>query len=120
MIRNSVSHRIINSDFGLCEKSFQHIIDNAIRYAPEGSTVFIEELFTNEKLTIMIIDQGPGFSDAVFSNLFGLFAHGENYVDKNVGLGLYMVKLIMNYLGGSVKVANNKEGGALVKLIFGI
>ena len=119
-IRNSVSHRIVNSDFGLCEKTFQHIMDNAIRFAPEGSTIFVEELYTNGRLTIMFIDQGPGFSEAVFNNIFGLFAHGENYIDKNVGLGLYMVKLIMNYLGGSVKVANNIEGGALVKLIFNI
>jgi two-component system, sensor histidine kinase and response regulator len=117
-IRNNIAHRLIHTDFKLCEKALANTLENALRYAPENSNVYLEELYKNEKFTIMVIDEGPGFSDEVFSNIFGLFVHGEKYVDKNVGMGLYMVKLIMNYISGSVKVANNKDGGALVKLVF--
>lgn len=117
-IRNAVQHKIIETDFKLCERALSYPLENAIRYSPENSNIYIEEFFNNGRLTIMFIDEGPGFSEEMFSNIFGLFAHGEKYIDKNIGLGLYMVKLIMNFLEGSVKVSNNKEGGALVKLTF--
>jgi len=117
-VRNNITHRLIETDFLLFEKALNQVIDNAIRYAPEKSDVLIEELYANKKFTVMVIDQGPGFSEEVFNNIFGLFVHGDKYIDKNVGLGLYMAKLIMNYLDGGVKVANNKDRGALVKVIL--
>ena len=52
-------------------------------------------------------------------NLFKLFAPGEQHVDQNEGLGLALVKLIMDAHKGEIKVRNNSGAkGAIVELVF--
>jgi len=51
-------------------------------------------------------------------HLFHLFAIGERHVDEAAGLGLALVKLIMDAHHGKIEILKNEPAGAIVRLIF--
>ena len=64
------------------------------------------------------MDEGPGFSEEAMKRLFQFFAIGEKHVDESAGLGLALVKLIMDAHDAKIEILNNDPAGAIVRLIF--
>jgi PAS domain S-box-containing protein len=95
-----------------------HLLDNAIKYAPQGEIHLTIEAQKNE-LIIKIIDEGPGISEDVIPILFERFYRpnsGDSQSVYGYGLGLYIVKRLTEAMQGSVAVANNKPHGAIFTL----
>ncbi|PKQ63787.1 hypothetical protein BZG02_07100 [Labilibaculum filiforme] len=114
----STNNKFINGDIGLLEFSVESILDNAIKYSPNGSTIQVK-IDTDQKQTrISFIDQGIGFDSETIKNLFALFSQGPEYSDQNKGLDLALVRLIMDAHHGEIEATNNKDKGANVSLIF--
>jgi signal transduction histidine kinase len=59
------------------------------------------------RVTVSIIDQGPGIDPEVFPKLFETFASKS---EKGIGLGLYLSKKIAIAYGGDIWAENNKDG----------
>lgn len=109
---------VVNTDGVLLQKCLTTILDNALRYSPEKSIVKIETTIDDNQFIICVKDQGPGFSPQAKERLFKYFGIGEVHYDQQVGLGLSLVNMGMQSLGGSTKVCNLPGGGAKVELCF--
>lgn len=99
---------------GIC---IENILLNAISYSHDNSA--IEILLNNEedKTVCEIKDHGTGFKNDQ-NNVFEMFTTDEAKHDSNLGIGLPICKLIMERHSGDIKIGNNQEGGAFVKLSF--
>ncbi|MDQ1772087.1 response regulator [Labilibaculum sp. A4] len=108
----------INGAQELVEFCFESILDNAIKYSPNGGLVRVNIDSDIKKTTCSFIDQGEGFNPQTLKNRFKLFATNSQYHDDQNGLDLATVKLIMDAHNGEIIATNNEEIGAAVLLIF--
>jgi len=65
-----------------------------------------------------MVDYGKGFSEETIANIFSPYQFKEEEFNENNELSMYIVKLIMDYHGGTLKVYNKENAGACVELIF--
>ncbi len=92
---------------------FQNLIDNAIKYTPESGRITIGMTVT-DVITVTIRDTGIGIPADYERKLFGRFARADNAkrVDPNgSGLGLYIVKSIVEANGGTIQYEPTPGGG---------
>ena len=75
-------------------------------------TKFIEP----DTIKLKFVDNGPGFNQTMLDNAFGLFESTKP--DKGSGLGLSIVKKIIDEHGGEIEVANNPDGGAEITIML--
>lgn len=104
------------ADFKLFEFAVEKLLENAVKYSPNKGKVFIKIEEIGDYKTFSIQDQGEGFSEKALENLFKLFSV-SNHTDKNIGIDLALIKLIMDTHQGEIQAANN-ETGAFVLLKF--
>ncbi|ANW95165.1 hypothetical protein AXE80_02180 [Wenyingzhuangia fucanilytica] len=117
-IDGNVDDLIINGDPALILYALENIIKNAIEYSEKSGDIIIKTETENKKTICSIIDEGKGFSEYALKHLFQLFASGKEHTDKKKGLGLALVKLIMEVHNAEINVINNPDKGATVSLIF--
>jgi len=108
----------INVEKILAEQAFSNILDNAIKFSPNASTIQIDVIEQNKWLTIKVIDSGPGIPDYAKKKIFNRFysvPHPETGMRGN-GLGLRFAKRIMSLHNGSITVTNRamKQGAEAV------
>ena len=95
-----------------------HLLDNAIKYAPEGEIHLLTEM-QDQSLIIKIIDEGPGIDEEIIPILFERFFRPNTEDSQSVygyGLGLYIVKRLTEAMQGEIAVSNNKPHGAIFSL----
>ncbi|MFO0920395.1 MAG: HAMP domain-containing sensor histidine kinase [Candidatus Saccharimonadales bacterium] len=93
------------------------LIDNAIKYSPEGSTVTIKSsIESNHKVHISVTDQGSGIKPKDQAKIFDRFYRGEESRTKNnvdgVGLGLSLAKEIVTRLKGQIVLQETSTKGS--------
>ena len=124
--KNEIKHSIIvkrfkdlllvNVDVRLVIQVFINLIDNAIKYTPEGSTIIISVTKNESKVIINVIDNGPGIKVKDKDRIFEMFYIGDNIIvdgRKSLGLGLSLCKSIINAHGCEIKVSDNEPTGAI-------
>lgn len=95
-----------------------NLISNAVRHAPEGSTVEVRWSLTDDDMVVFAVkDVGEGFSETVLKN------YGQPFIvatpqhalgaRRGFGLGLYICKRYIEARGGRFLISNNPTGGAL-------
>ena len=108
IIVNSETHKIIEIDKGLMTQALSNLIDNAIKYGEENNTVKIKsELIDNGKVKISILNKGEGIPEEALPKIFERFYRVESSRNRNtggVGLGLSVVKAIVNWHNGEIYV----------------
>lgn len=115
---NEITPWLISGETELIKKCISNILDNAINFSPKDGTIEIRTYNEDHTVICEIKDNGRGFVPGANDQVFDLFTTGDEYKDNCVGLGLSMVKMIMELHGGSIIIGNNPEGGASVKLLF--
>lgn len=94
---------------------FANLVDNAARYAPEGTRVTITAHDTPEQLVVAVSDGGPGVPvsqrDKVFERFFTTDAAQEG-----TGLGLAIVRTVVQAHGGVVELGETEGGGATFRV----
>ncbi len=99
-------------DAGKVRQVFLNLLTNAVRFSPSGSEVEIITSFDDDKLTITVVDQGPGINPEEMDRIFTLFGQGVQKGARSttgLGIGLNLVARIMEIHGGEVGV--NSEPG---------
>lgn len=92
--------------------AIKHIVDNAIRFAPEARTVIIEMSSLLHSLYIQIIDRGFGMSAEAIPHIFERFYRAdESHTTRGLGLGLAIVKRVVELHGGQIKVESEVGKG---------
>ncbi len=103
----------IAADKGLIMRVIGHLIDNAIRYSPDKTSVIISTMLEAEVLRVTVEDRGYGIPseqiDKIWQKFYRVEREGESKQDETTGLGLSLVKEIVEKHGGEVK-AESKIG----------
>ena len=96
----------------LMAQIWQNIINNAIKFTPENGHIGVR-LFSNEKnITARISDDGPSIPPKTIEKIFDKFYQGDNSrKTEGNGLGLALVKRIVDLCNGKLSVENLYEGG---------
>jgi two-component system sensor histidine kinase KdpD len=92
------------ADAALLEQVIVNILDNAVKYAPEGSRVGITAVRTGEKIRLGIADEGVGIRADELPHVFDSFfrATRGDRVAPGTGLGLAIAKAFTEAMGGSI------------------
>ena len=110
---------MVKVDAHLMVQVFINIIDNAIKYTPEGSSIIIDtKRKSNKMIEVSIADDGPGISNEAKSKIFDMFYMANATVAdsrRGMGLGLSLCKSIIMAHGGTIKVEDNKPHGTIFK-----
>lgn len=94
----------------------QNLLENAVKYSPEGETVEFSAKRSNGKLQLRVADHGIGIpndqKNAVFEKFYRI---GNEDVRKTTGtgLGLYIVKQVVSAHGGAITVSDNRPKGTI-------
>ena len=97
-----------------------NLLDNALRYSPQGSSVDVQINPSGGWWQLSIRDHGPGLSDMDLDNMFQRFYRGDPSRARSArsgsGLGLAIVQQIAVNHGGRVEARNHPEGGTSMEL----
>ncbi len=126
MVKNNLSENLplVISNENLLHTLFFNLIENAIKYSPENTTVLIQNISSGqnlEKLSILISDQGPGIPDSEKSKIFLRFYRIDKSRSKSTGgtgLGLSLVSKICKILRLSIEVKDNHPKGTIIEVQF--
>ncbi|OGZ05143.1 MAG: hypothetical protein A2845_02380 [Candidatus Lloydbacteria bacterium RIFCSPHIGHO2_01_FULL_49_22] len=105
---------IVNADDGKLRQVLSNLIDNSIKYTPQGGVdISVETLLERDLILIKIKDTGIGLSQEDIHHLFGKFTRGSEGQRHNTdgsGLGLYVAKKMLEAQGGNVWVDSEGPG----------
>jgi two-component system sensor histidine kinase KdpD len=95
-----------------------NLLENAIKYAPEGTAIDVGAQVEGAQLKLWVADRGPGFPPGDEQRIFEKFyrAGSPEHKPGGSGLGLAIAKGIVEAHGGRITAENRPGGGALVTL----
>ncbi len=112
----------VSSIFGneeLIKEALKNLIENALNYCPKGSTVTVRLKQNTQHVVLLVEDNGPGISKGEQDKVFERFYRSETRDDEGCGLGLPIIKEIMERHGGSIEYRDMRPGsGAFFILVF--
>jgi signal transduction histidine kinase len=102
-------------DRELLELALRQLIDNALKYSPEGSPVDVFTGVENGRVTIRIRDEGPGIPERERDRVFDRFYRQGSAKSRvsGTGMGLYIAREIVRAHGGDVWIEANQVAVAL-------
>ncbi|MEG0164521.1 sensor histidine kinase KdpD [Anaerorhabdus sp.] len=100
-----------------------NLVDNAIKYTPEGSVISIISYKQDKFVVVEVSDNGPGIKDEDKPRIFDRFYTTVTKVadsHRSLGLGLALCKSIINVHGGEITVKDNKPTGSTFRFTLPI
>ena len=126
--RNAVKHHIrteltddmlmADMDARLMVQVVINIVNNAIKYTPEGSHITLSGRRSHHLIVVEIADDGPGIPDEAKEKLFDMFYTANNERGdgrRGLGLGLSLCKSIVTAHGGTIEAIDNHPQGAIFR-----
>ena len=101
------------------EKIITNLLSNAIKYTPSGGSVGIELSNTDNKLSLTIWDTGTGIDKADQEKIFSRFYRAEQHQkdgSKGIGIGLSLVKDLVELMNGTIQLESELNRGAVFTL----
>ncbi|MBQ2695305.1 hypothetical protein IJG04_01555 [Candidatus Saccharibacteria bacterium] len=106
----SAPHRMIQAVYGYVDIDFMreildNLIDNAIKYTPEGGSIYINVMGDGDRALINVTDTGSGISSEDLQHIFQKFYRADNSDTREIGgtgLGLYLAKQRVEAMGGRI------------------
>ena len=104
---------------GLVLHIWNNLISNAIKFTPENSTVRIRLESTDKGIEFSVEDEGEGIPIAAMNHIFDKFYQADSsHKQEGNGLGLALVKRIVDMVGGSINAQNLEPKGCRFKVII--
>jgi two-component system sensor histidine kinase KdpD len=103
---------LVRLDFGLMEQVFYNIILNSCQNSPPGSSITFEAEYHEGHVIFNLGDNGPGFPHELLNKVFDKFFRVNSSRTGGLGLGLSIVKGLVEAHRGTVEVENRTESGA--------
>lgn len=102
----------VDGDVQRLMQVYVNLIANASKYAPESSTIRVGAIADGDTVTTWVEDEGPGLPDGTGDSIFEQFRRGKDMEPEpgGLGLGLWIVKSIVDRHGGQIKAARTAEG----------
>ncbi len=102
----------------LLHQALENLVQNAIEFSPAGGTVKVSVTTDRDQVMLSVTDEGPGIPDYALGRLFERFYSlaRPDTGKKGTGLGLNFVREVAKSHGGTIRVTNRPQGGALAEL----
>jgi signal transduction histidine kinase len=105
----------VNGNPEMLSRAIRNLVENAINYAPPGTTV---EIVVESRGMVRVLDEGPGIKEEERALIFQRFWRRDRRRTGNAGLGLSIVQRIADTHAATVSVENRPTGGANFSLSF--
>jgi two-component system OmpR family sensor kinase len=103
----------INGDRKLLFQTFSNLLSNAIKYSPEAGLIKISTATDTGRAVIVIEDRGVGIPKQDIERLFERYFRGSNVSGiVGTGVGLYLVKTVVDLHGGEIAVESGEGKGS--------
>ncbi|HWR40932.1 MAG TPA: HAMP domain-containing sensor histidine kinase [Patescibacteria group bacterium] len=106
----------IHADFDRLAQILDNLITNAVRHAPASSTIRLTAQKHASTAEFVISDQGPGIPESDLPHIWERFYRGDKSRARaygGAGLGLPIVKKLVQAMGGEIGVTNGQDSGAI-------
>jgi signal transduction histidine kinase len=110
---NAPARQMWNCDPDRLREAIDNLLSNAIKYSPVGGHIELTMSVTDEHIVVAVADEGAGLSEEDISRLFGRFQRlsaRPTGGESSTGLGLSIVKRIVELHGGRVGAQSNGPG----------
>src|SRR5471030_2340053 len=103
---------LVNADLGMIERVLTNLLDNALRHTPEGGTISIRLWKQNQRVMVELNDSGPGIAPELKDSLFvrpSILCANKHHAG---GLGLMIVRRILQLHGSDIRLIEEPKRGA--------
>jgi signal transduction histidine kinase len=111
----------VDGDAERLHQVLANLVENAIRFSPEDGSVEVEAWREHDRTVIEVRDEGPGISDEDAARVFERFwraDHARTSSDGGAGLGLAIVRWIVELHGGEVSARRREPTGCRMVVIL--
>lgn len=116
--KDGLGGETLKLDSKLVPQIYENLLSNAARYA--RNYVKVRWGITKGQLTILVSDDGPGFTQQALQNAMKpFFRDGEEENGGHFGMGLYICRVLCEKCGGSLSVRNHEEGAEVTARVGG-
>jgi PAS domain S-box-containing protein len=91
-------------------RALLNIVDNAVKFAPDGGHVTIAAVRVDANVCFQIANDGAGIAREKIPSLFDRYWRDPESKHRGIGLGLYIAKGIIDAHGGTIRVESGKQG----------
>jgi two-component system, OmpR family, sensor kinase len=111
----------VTGDRQWLERAIINLIDNAIKYTPAGGRVSVSGRRENDKIVLEVLDNGRGISQEALPHIFERFYRADPSRSKDIegiGLGLSLVKWIVDQHQGTIDVRSQPDHGTRFRILL--
>lgn len=111
----------VRTDAGTFRSILGNLLENACKYSPPGTLITVDLQLANRMVRLTVEDQGPGIAEADRQRMFDKFYRGGSEATrqaKGTGLGLFIVRRLLEALGGRVEYRPAMPHGATFIALF--
>jgi signal transduction histidine kinase len=98
-------------DEGRFRQVLEHLLENEVKYSPEGGAVSVGAWRVEGEVQVYVTDDGPGIPEAEWESVFEAYVRTANR-PRGSGIGLYAARRLMDGMGGRVWLEPNGFGGS--------
>jgi two-component system OmpR family sensor kinase len=110
-VRPGLRHHAL-ADGPRLRQILEHLIENAVKYAPPETTITIDHALVEGVVRIGVTDQGPGVPEEWRERIFEPYARRETHTARGSGIGLYAAKRLSESMGARLWVEPADPTGA--------
>ncbi|MER8035516.1 sensor histidine kinase KdpD [Streptomyces hydrogenans] len=108
---------MVEVDKGLLERAVANIVENAVKYSPDGVPVAVAASALGDRVELRVVDRGPGVPDDSKDGIFEPFQRfGDAPRGSGVGLGLAVARGFVEAMGGTISAEDTPGGGLTMVL----
>ncbi|MGW0732666.1 ATP-binding protein [Streptomyces sp. NPDC002851] len=110
---------MVEVDKGLLERAVANIVENAVKYSPDGVPVTVHASALGNRVELRVVDRGPGVPDEAKDRIFAPFQrYGDAPRGAGVGLGLAVARGFVEAMGGTLAAEDTPGGGLTMILVL--
>lgn len=109
---------LVDGDHGALGRVLRNLLDNAIRFSPDGGLVSVLDHSDDEVIRIQIVDEGCGFPESFIPHAFDRFSQADDARSRpgGAGLGLAIARTLLQAHDGAIGIKAGPGGQVRIKL----
>lgn len=118
---SQIEQKIIGIDDELYERILMNLLSNAIKYTPKGKSIIVRISALKEFVKIEVKDSGLGIPEDKLDLIFERFGQVDNSLTRKAegsGIGLSLVKMLVETLGGKITVRSKEGHGSVFTVLI--